>query len=61
MLSMTKYDRHGYKPRSRILVVTKETLYLLDGQTLKIKQQTPLSNLKGKLHYFGSPFTLQWH
>ncbi|KAG8200588.1 hypothetical protein JTE90_000658 [Oedothorax gibbosus] len=49
MLSITKYDRHGYKPRSRILVVTKETIYLLDGQTLKIKQQTPLNKLKGIL------------
>ncbi|CAL1271380.1 unnamed protein product [Larinioides sclopetarius] len=49
MLPVTKYDRHGYKARPRILVVTKDSLYLLDSKTLKIKQQTGLVNLKGIL------------
>ncbi|KFM62967.1 hypothetical protein X975_18401, partial [Stegodyphus mimosarum] len=47
MLPVTKYDRHGYKPRPRVLVVTKESLYLLDGRNLKLKQQISLDNLKG--------------
>ncbi|KAJ9584129.1 hypothetical protein L9F63_021538, partial [Diploptera punctata] len=35
--SVTKYDRHGYKPRERALLLTNKHLFVLDGKTFKIK------------------------
>lgn len=35
----TKYDRHGYKPRERLLVITTGALYLLEAKENKIKQK----------------------
>ncbi|XP_046390643.1 unconventional myosin IC [Ischnura elegans] len=32
-----KYDRHGYKPRERVLVFTNKNIYLLDAKTFKTK------------------------
>lgn len=35
-----KYDRHGYKTRSRILLLTKQAVYILDiKKTLKLKHR----------------------
>ncbi|XP_015914196.2 unconventional myosin-Ic isoform X3 [Parasteatoda tepidariorum] len=45
MLPVVKYDRHGYKTRTRILVVTKDLIYLFDDRNLKMKQQNALSSL----------------
>ena len=44
---MTKYDRHGYKPRERVLVLSKTALYLYDAKDMKLKLQLPLSALPG--------------
>ncbi|XP_045109044.1 unconventional myosin IC-like isoform X2 [Portunus trituberculatus] len=35
----TKYDRHGYKPRDRVLVITTGALYLLEAKENKLKQK----------------------
>lgn len=42
---VTKFDRHGYKRRKRILVVTDKNLYVVadEGKTLKLKQKLPLN------------------
>lgn len=34
-----KYDRHGYKQRTRILILTDLRLYGLDFQTLKLRDR----------------------
>ncbi|KAG0695254.1 Myosin-IB [Chionoecetes opilio] len=39
----TKYDRHGYKPRERLLVLTTGALYLLEAKENKLKQKHRLS------------------
>ncbi|XP_018019486.1 unconventional myosin IC [Hyalella azteca] len=48
-VSCTKYDRHGYKPRERLLVVTTAALYLLesikDDTKLKLKHRFPLKEI----------------
>jgi myosin-1 len=38
-----KYDRHGYKPRERILVLSDKNLYVLDAKTYKQKHRLPLT------------------
>lgn len=42
-----KFDRHGYKRRDRILLVTDKTLYLLveEGKHLKLKHKLPLNTI----------------
>lgn len=42
---MNKYDRHGYKVRSRILVVTNVKFYLLDDKKLTVKEAIPLQSI----------------
>lgn len=38
-----KYDRHGYKPRERVLVVTNKAFYLLEvTKSVKQKHRFPL-------------------
>lgn len=36
---VTKFDRHGYKPRDRFLVVTNSAVYLLDAKDCKAKHR----------------------
>ena len=43
---MTKYDRHGYKPRERALLLTTKCLYVLDGKTFKQKHSLQLDILQ---------------
>lgn len=43
--SVTKYDRHGYKPRQRALLVTDKNVYLLDGKTFKTKHRLSHSSI----------------
>lgn len=43
---MIKYDRRGYKPRERALLLTKKCLYILDGKTFKLKHELPLDILQ---------------
>ena len=46
----TKYDRHGYTPRERLLVVTSGALYLLEvtkeGTKLKLKHRFSLKEIQ---------------
>jgi len=44
---VTKYDRHGYKPRERILTLSNAALYLHDGKDYKLKHKIPLTDLTG--------------
>jgi myosin I len=37
-----KYDRHGYKPRERILILGDKHFFLLDAKTYKQKHKIPL-------------------
>ncbi|XP_026275378.2 unconventional myosin IC isoform X2 [Frankliniella occidentalis] len=43
---VTKYDRHGYKPRDRALLVTDDALYLLEGRTFKLKHRLAFDSLQ---------------
>jgi myosin-1 len=43
---VTKYDRHGYKPRERALLLTNKYLYVLDGKTFKLKHNLQLDILQ---------------
>ncbi|XP_046992260.1 unconventional myosin IC isoform X1 [Schistocerca americana] len=45
-ISVTKYDRHGYKPRERAMLVTSKSLYVLDGKTFKLKHNLPLNSIQ---------------
>lgn len=40
-----KYDRHGYKPRERILIFGDKSLFLLDAKTYKQKHRIPLNKI----------------
>jgi len=40
-----KFDRHGYKPRERIALLSEKALYLLDGKTYKQKHRLPLDKI----------------
>ncbi|XP_069686515.1 unconventional myosin IC isoform X2 [Periplaneta americana] len=44
--SVIKYDRHGYKPRERALLLTNKHLYVLDGKTFKPKHTLGLDILQ---------------
>jgi len=44
--NVIKFDRHGYKPRDRIMVITKKNLHLLESKTsLKPKHCIPLNRI----------------
>lgn len=40
-----KYDRRGYKPRERILIIGDKSLFLLDAKTNKQKHRIPLNKI----------------
>ncbi|XP_076054733.1 unconventional myosin 61F isoform X2 [Oratosquilla oratoria] len=42
-ISCIKYDRHGYKPRERLLILTSAALYLLEGKENKLQLKHRLS------------------
>ncbi|XP_076338639.1 unconventional myosin-Ic-like isoform X2 [Tachypleus tridentatus] len=44
---VTKFDRHGYKARGRILVLTNRAIYLLDDKDCKLKHRLNYQNLMG--------------
>jgi len=43
---VTKYDRHGYKPRERALLLTNKCLYVLDGKNFAQKHDLQLDILQ---------------
>lgn len=42
---VVKYDRHGYKPRERLFMLSDSALYLLDAKTYKQKHRLPLDKI----------------
>ncbi|RWS14903.1 unconventional myosin-Ic-like protein [Dinothrombium tinctorium] len=44
---VTKYDRHGYKPRQRILVATSSHLYIFDDKDIKLKHMLSYNDIVG--------------
>ena len=42
-----KYDRHGYKQRARVILLTDLRIYGLDVQTLKLKDKINLKKIEG--------------
>ncbi|XP_055902162.1 unconventional myosin IC isoform X1 [Eupeodes corollae] len=40
-----KYDRHGYKPRDRFILLSNKAIYLLDAKTYKQKHRLPLDKI----------------
>lgn len=43
--SVVKYDRHGYKPRERFLLLSEKAIYLLDAKNFKQKHRLPLDKI----------------
>ncbi|XP_065197006.1 unconventional myosin-Ic-like isoform X2 [Sycon ciliatum] len=43
---VVKYDRHGYKPRPRILAATASSVLLMDPKNMAVKEQHSPSNIK---------------
>ena len=44
---MTKFDRHGYKPRERVFALTDTALYILDAKDGKIKHRLTYNSIAG--------------
>ncbi|KAF4527003.1 hypothetical protein B566_EDAN001550 [Ephemera danica] len=42
---VTKYDRHGYTPRQRVLMLTNKMVHLLDSKSFKIKHRIALGDI----------------
>lgn len=40
-LQVIKFDRHGYKQRSRVLLLTNSAIYLLNDKDMKPKHRLP--------------------
>ncbi|KAF7994644.1 hypothetical protein HCN44_004116 [Aphidius gifuensis] len=36
---VTKFDRHGYKQRERVLILTEKAVYIIDTKSLKLKHR----------------------
>lgn len=45
-LHCVKYDRHGYKARQRVLVVTDKGCHLLEANTFKQKEYIPFQDIQ---------------
>ncbi|XP_055706186.1 unconventional myosin IC isoform X1 [Phlebotomus papatasi] len=43
--TVIKYDRRGYKPRDRIVLLSEKALYVLDGKSYKQKHRLPLDKI----------------
>lgn len=46
--NVTKYDRHGYHPRDRVIAVTPKSTYLFDVKDGKLKQKISHDMLNGE-------------
>ncbi|XP_064392805.1 unconventional myosin-Ic-A-like isoform X2 [Halichondria panicea] len=42
---VVKYDRHGYKARTRAVIITDRNCFFLDTSNFKVKEQFPLSDI----------------
>ncbi|XP_050411443.1 unconventional myosin-Ic isoform X2 [Patella vulgata] len=52
--AVTKYDRHGYKSRNRVMIVTEKNIYVLNEKDFKVKDKLPFQHLSGIIV---SPYT----
>ncbi|ESP00948.1 hypothetical protein LOTGIDRAFT_238422 [Lottia gigantea] len=52
--AVTKYDRHGYKARNRVMIVTDKNIYVLNEKDFKIKDKVAFNLLNGIIV---SPYT----
>lgn len=44
---VVKYDRHGYKPRERVLILTEKAVYILDTiKAIKLKHRLPYKSIE---------------
>lgn len=43
--TITKIDRHGYKPRKRVFVVTNLNVYLLDEKAGRVKDKIAVESI----------------
>ena len=49
---VTKFDRHGYKSRKRVMVLTDKHLYLLDEKSYLLKDKVPYQQITGTTWVF---------
>lgn len=42
---VTKYDRHGYKPRERVVLLSNQAMYVIDPKNMKLKHRLPLDKI----------------
>ncbi|OQR80341.1 myosin-IB-like [Tropilaelaps mercedesae] len=47
-LPVKKFDRHGYKSRKRVVILTNEAFYLVDSKDFKPKHRIPYNSIAGK-------------
>lgn len=43
--NVTKYDRHGYKPRERLILLSNVAMYVIDSKSMKQKHRLPLDKI----------------
>lgn len=48
-LRCVKYDRHGYKARNRVLIVTNKGCYLVDVSNFKLKESFTFEEIQSIL------------
>lgn len=53
-----KFDRHGYKPRDRFVLLSNKAMYLLDAKTYKQKHRLPLDKIDFVLTNHGDQLML---
>ncbi|CAG2185717.1 MYO1 [Mytilus edulis] len=46
---VTKFDRHGYKPRKRLMILTDQHLYLVTDKDCSLKDKIPYDQITGIL------------
>jgi len=49
---VTKYDRRGYRPRRRPLIITNKNVYILNEKDFRLKLRIPFTNLTSSLLSF---------
>ncbi|KAL5011806.1 hypothetical protein ScPMuIL_010357 [Solemya velum] len=47
--TVTKYDRHGYKSRKRVMILTDQNVYVLSEKDFTVKDKIPYHQITGVL------------
>ncbi len=45
---MTKYDRHGYHARQRVIIVTDQAVYMVNEKDFKMKEKLLFTHIKSE-------------